>query len=161
MLQSFTALNTMCRKNPGKQTTCRSPKGNEKQIDYILTKRRHLKYSKDAQANDMSHMGSDHICVLATFVINAHKKRMAPTTHTITSKDRFSRKVSVHRPLKKMETKKHPFSKNIIKNSTKRSNQKLQRTFTITMLGKNNWDGHRKIKKDKLRYNRTRQKGSN
>ena len=34
MMQNFTALNTMYRKTPGKQTTYRSPKGNEKQIDY-------------------------------------------------------------------------------------------------------------------------------
>ena len=39
MLQNFTALNTMYRKNPGKQTTYRSPKGNEKQIDYIIIKK--------------------------------------------------------------------------------------------------------------------------
>ena len=58
MVQSFTAPNTMCRKNPGKQTIYRSPEGNEKQIDHIITKRRHL--NKDAEANDMIHMGSDH-----------------------------------------------------------------------------------------------------
>ena len=33
MLQGYTALNTMYRKTPEKQTTCRSPKSNEKQID--------------------------------------------------------------------------------------------------------------------------------
>ena len=74
MIQNFTALNTMYRKTPGKQTTCRSPKGTEKQIDHILIKRRHLKYSKDAEAKDMIHMVSDHRCVMATFVINAQKK---------------------------------------------------------------------------------------
>ena len=40
----------MYRKTSGKQTTYRSPKGTEKQIDYILIKRRHLKYNKDAEA---------------------------------------------------------------------------------------------------------------
>ena len=35
-------------------------KGKEKQIDYILTKRRYLRNVKDAEANDMIHMGSDH-----------------------------------------------------------------------------------------------------
>ena len=39
-------------------------------IDYILTKRRHLKHIKDAEANDMIHMGSDHRCVMATFKIS-------------------------------------------------------------------------------------------
>ena len=50
----------MYRKTPQKQTTFVSPEGNEKQIDYILTKRRYLRYNKDAEANDMIHMGSDH-----------------------------------------------------------------------------------------------------
>ena len=39
MLQDYTALNTMYRKTPQKQMTFISPKGNEKRIDYILTKR--------------------------------------------------------------------------------------------------------------------------
>ena len=47
MIQNFTALNTMYRKTPRKQTTYRSLEGTEKQIDHILIKRRHLKYSKD------------------------------------------------------------------------------------------------------------------
>ena len=51
MLQEYTALNTMYRKTPQKQTTFISPKGNEKQIDYILTKRRCLRYIKDADAS--------------------------------------------------------------------------------------------------------------
>ena len=46
-----------------------SPKGNEKQIDYILTKRRYFRYNRDADANDMIHMGSDHRCVMAIFTI--------------------------------------------------------------------------------------------
>ena len=37
MFQICTALNTMYRKTPQKQTTFVSPKGNEKHIDYILT----------------------------------------------------------------------------------------------------------------------------
>ena len=44
-------------------------KEKEKQIDYILTKRRYLRNVKDAEANDMIHMGSDHGCVMATFLI--------------------------------------------------------------------------------------------
>ena len=64
----------MYRKNLGKQTTYRSPKGSEKPIDYIIIKRRHLKDNKDAEANDMIHMGSDHRCVMATFMITTPKK---------------------------------------------------------------------------------------
>ena len=71
-----------------KQTTFRSPKGNEKQIDYILTKRRYLRYNKDAEANDMIHMGSDHRCVMATFTITTpetsrHYKTMKGKHDTI------------------------------------------------------------------------------
>ena len=56
--------------------TCETndPKGNEKQIDYILTKRKYLKYNEDAEANDMIHMGSDHRCVVATFMISTPNK---------------------------------------------------------------------------------------
>ena len=75
MLQDYTALNTMYRKTPGKQTTYRSPKGNEKQIDYILTKRRYLRHAEDAEANDMIHMGSDHRCV-TTFTIDMLEKHI-------------------------------------------------------------------------------------
>ena len=74
MQQDYTALNTMYRKTPQKQTTFTSPKGNEKQIDFILTKRSYLRYNKDAEANDMIHMGSDHRCVMATFTITTPKK---------------------------------------------------------------------------------------
>ena len=72
--QIFTALDAMYRKNPGAQTTYRSGKGNEKQIDSIIIKRRHLKYNKDAEADDVIHMGSDHRCVMATFMITTPKK---------------------------------------------------------------------------------------
>ena len=70
MLNDYSALNTMFRKTPQKQTSFVSPKGKEKQIDYILTKRRYLRNVKDAEANDMIHMGSDHRCAMATFLIN-------------------------------------------------------------------------------------------
>ena len=73
MLQDYTALNTVFRKTPQKQTTYTSPKGSEKQIDYIPTKRRYLKHIKDAEANDMIHMGSDHRCVMATLTARARK----------------------------------------------------------------------------------------
>ena len=50
MLNDYSALNTMFRKTPQKQTSFVSPKGKEKQIDYILTKRRYLTNVKDAEA---------------------------------------------------------------------------------------------------------------
>ena len=37
--------------------------------NYILTKRRYLRHNKDAEANDMIQMGSDHRCVMATFTV--------------------------------------------------------------------------------------------
>ena len=37
-------------------------KKNEKQIDCIIIKRKHLKFNKDAETNDMILMGSDHRC---------------------------------------------------------------------------------------------------
>ena len=52
----------------------RSPKGKEKQIDYMLTKKRYLRNVKDAEAYDMIHMGSGHRCIMATFVINTPGK---------------------------------------------------------------------------------------
>ena len=74
MLNDYSALNTMFRKTPQKQTSSVSPKGKEKQIDYILTKRRYLRNAKDAEANDMIHMGSDHRCIMASFLINTPEK---------------------------------------------------------------------------------------
>ena len=76
MLNDYSALNTMFRKTPQKQTTFVSPKGKEKQIDYILTKKRYLRNVKDAEANDMIHMGSDHRCVMATILINMPEKKI-------------------------------------------------------------------------------------
>ena len=74
MLNDYSALNTMFKKTPQKQTSFVSPKGKEKQIDYILTKRRYLSNVKDAEANDMIHMGSDHRCIMATFLISTPEK---------------------------------------------------------------------------------------
>ena len=76
MLNDYSALNTMFRKTPQKQTSCVSPKGKEKQIDYILTKKRYLRNVKDAEANDMIRMGSDHRCAMATLLINMLEKKI-------------------------------------------------------------------------------------
>ena len=130
MTQNFTALNTMYRKTLGMQTTYRSPKGAEKQIDYILIKRRHLKHSKDAEANDTVHMDSDHRCVVAAFVITA-QKRIAPAMLTATKRERLQWEISVHGLVKRMLTKKHSRSKEDIKNSKKRSNMNRNRKFNL------------------------------
>ena len=45
---------------PEKHVTSRTPQGAEKQLDYIWVNRKYLRCSKDAEANDMIHMGSDH-----------------------------------------------------------------------------------------------------
>ena len=74
MLQGYTALNalnTMYRKHLRNKRLSFLQK--EKQIDYILTKRRH---TKDAEANDMIHMRSDHRCVMATFTITMPGKNI-------------------------------------------------------------------------------------
>ena len=80
MLNDYSALNTMFRKTPQKQTSFVSRKGKEKQIDYILTKRRYLRNVKDAEANDMIHMGSGHRCV---FEKNIHAKKKKKKQDTI------------------------------------------------------------------------------
>ena len=74
MITHYSALNTMFRKTPYNLTSFVSPKGKEKQIDYILTKRIDLRNVKDVEVNDMIHMGSDHRCIMATFLINTSGK---------------------------------------------------------------------------------------
>ena len=63
------AVNTMYQKIPQKQVTYRSPKNDEKQLDYVLLDKKHITWSKDAEATDILHMGSDHRCVMAKFEI--------------------------------------------------------------------------------------------
>ena len=53
MIRSTRCINRRLKK----QNTYRSAKGTEKQIDYILTKRKHFTLDKDVEANDMIHMG--------------------------------------------------------------------------------------------------------
>ena len=76
MLNDYSALNTMFRKTPQKQTTFVSPKGKEKQIDHTLTEKRYLRNVNDAEVNDMIHMGSDHRCVMATILVNMPEKKI-------------------------------------------------------------------------------------
>ena len=122
MLQNFTALNTMDRKTLGKQTTYRSPQETEKQIDYILIKRRHLRYSEDAEANDTIHKGSDHRCVMSIFEINAQKKNGHRDANN--NKQRRNTMENTCAQIDKKRWKqrsKHPRSKKEIKNSKERS----------------------------------------
>ena len=48
MIQNFRALDTMYRKTHEKQASCRSPKGIEKQLDYMLVDRQQMYCSRDA-----------------------------------------------------------------------------------------------------------------
>ena len=73
--KNHVALNTMYKKIPQKQVTCHTPKGGKKQLDYILTDRKHYCWSNDAEANDMIDMGSDHRCVMAKFEIPEKNKK--------------------------------------------------------------------------------------
>ena len=74
MLQKLVALNTMHRKTPEKHVMYRTPKGVEKQLDYVLINRKMLSCSRHAEANDMIHMGGDHRSVMAQFLIKAWTK---------------------------------------------------------------------------------------
>ena len=73
--KKLVALNTMYKKIPQKQVTYHTPKGVEKQLDYILTDKKHYCWSRDAEANDMIRMGSDHRCVMAKFEIPMKAKK--------------------------------------------------------------------------------------
>ena len=53
-------------------------KRSKKQQDYILTDRKHYKWSRDAEASDTIHMGSDHRCVTARFEIPQEKEQGNP-----------------------------------------------------------------------------------
>ena len=55
--------------------TYRTPKGTEKQLDYILSDKTHYCWSWDAEANDVIHMGSDHRCFMAKCVIPPKVKK--------------------------------------------------------------------------------------
>ena len=108
MLQDYTALKTMFRKTPQKQTTFISPKGNEKQIEYILTKRRHLKRNKDAEANDTIHMRSENRYVLEIFTISMPGKN---SNHKIRKENTTQLNVKEGHKLQKASVLKCPSSK--------------------------------------------------
>ena len=52
-----------------------TPKGAEKQLDYILVNRKYLRCSNYPEGNDVIHMGTDHRSVMAQFVIPASTRR--------------------------------------------------------------------------------------
>ena len=118
MLNDYSALNTMFRKTPQKQTSFVSPKGKEKQIDYILTKRRYLRIVKDAEANDMIHMGSDHRCIMAIFLINTPEKN----THV-------RRENKKHETIVNVEHKKKAKNTNIEKSELEEGYQEIVDTI--------------------------------
>ena len=64
----------MYSKTLEKQVTYKTPKGVEKQLDYMLV-------DKNTEANDMIHMGSDHRSVMAQFVITASTNEVSPKMH--------------------------------------------------------------------------------
>ena len=72
---NLVAFNTMYKKLPHKQVTYHTRKGGKKQLDYILTDRKHCSWSKDAEADDTIDMGSDHRCVMAKFEIPKKTKK--------------------------------------------------------------------------------------
>ena len=72
------AVNTMYQKIPQKQVTYRSPKNDEKQLDYVLLDKKHQSWSRDAESTDILHMGSDHRCVMAKFEIPKEKAKGKP-----------------------------------------------------------------------------------
>ena len=72
------ALNTMYKKVPQKQVTYCTSKDVKKQLDYILTERKHYQWSRDAEASDTIHMGSDHRCVMTRFEIPKKKEKGKP-----------------------------------------------------------------------------------
>ena len=73
--QKMVALNTMYKKAPQKQCTYRTPNGVEKQLYYILVKKKQYRWSRYVEANDMIHMGSDHRSVLARFASEKPMKK--------------------------------------------------------------------------------------
>ena len=72
------AVNKMYQKIPQKQVTYRSPKNDEKQLDYVLLDKKHPTWSRDAESTDILHMGSDHRCVMAKFEITAKEVKGKP-----------------------------------------------------------------------------------
>ena len=65
----------MYKKRLEKQVTYRTSKEIEKQLDYILSDRKHYTWSRDAEECDSIHMVSDLRCVVARFEIPKKRKK--------------------------------------------------------------------------------------
>ena len=89
-LQKLCAVNAMYKKTPKKQATHRTSNGAMKQLDYILIDKKHISCSRDAEANDMIHIGSDHRSVMARFVFKASNKLHPRKTEIEGRKKRMS-----------------------------------------------------------------------
>ena len=118
----------MFRKTPQKQTSFVSPKGKEKQIDYILTKRRYLRNVQDAEANDMIHMGSDHRCVMATFLINmlgkdTHAKKKKEKHETIGYNEHKQTEKNINIEMSELEERYQEIVDTIKKAAAKKGNE--------------------------------------
>ena len=74
MIQIFTAFYTTYRKTPEKQGTYRTPKKVQKNSWTTCWWTRNTYCSRDAEAHDMIHTGSDHRSVVAQFVVTTPKK---------------------------------------------------------------------------------------
>ena len=75
-----------------KQVTYRTmERCRKKQLDYILVDRKRMYCSRDAEANDMIHMRSDHRSVMEKFVITALKKKVSQKTRIAKKKIKNSR----------------------------------------------------------------------
>ena len=86
------AVNTMYEKISEKRVTYCSPKKETKQLDYILVDKKHVAWSRDAEATDILHMGSDHRCVMAKFEITAKVKR-GKTRHQMAPVDKYRNEI--------------------------------------------------------------------
>ena len=126
---------------------CRFPQGTEKQIDYILIKRRCLKYNKDAEANDMIHMGSDHRCVVATFLINTPKK---DDPHD-TNKDKFrTTKQNIPTPTDRTWRRRTIYVRKRYQELTGRIKEKAEAAkWKTNKTKKKSWDDRSRSKKEK------------
>ena len=82
MIQNFTAPNTTYRKKTHeKQASSTTPKGTEKQLDYILVDRKHVYCSRDAVANDLIHIGKRPQKCYGTHRDYSTKKEVSQKTH--------------------------------------------------------------------------------
>ena len=106
---------TRCTETLGKRTTHRSRTGTEQQIDYILIKRRHLKYTKTLKPKTWSTWAVTTDVSWQHFAINT-KKEYTPMMQTKTNVEKQSR-LSAHKLIKKIEKKNFLHSKKDIKSS--------------------------------------------